>query len=174
MFKIIIYILNITTIFGISLQDAYNSAEPADGYDKYVMLDANIVYTGGLGLFEGNIKIDGNGAVIDLQSGGGIWVYGEAAYPCHVDIQECSVKNSDYFGISYAGTSTGSIINCNLIENDFGVKLFDSTHVVIKNCNFISNTTYGLGIYSEIPIAEISYCNAWNNGDADYMENCPN
>ena len=176
MVKIVLIIatnLFIGFIYGISLQETFDSAGPLNEYDKYLSLETDVIYTGGLGIFEGRVKIDGNGAMIDLQSGGGIWIYGEEAYPCHVEIEKCSIQNSEYFGISFAGTSTGSIINCNLIDNDFGVKLFDSTYVVIKNCNFVSNARYGLGIYSAIPIAEISYCNAWDNGEADYIENCP-
>ena len=43
----------------------------------------------------------------------------------------------------------------------------------IENSNFIENYTYGLGIYTENPICSISYCNSWNNGEYDFMENCP-
>ena len=54
-----------------------------------------------------------------------------------------------------------------------GIKLYDNSNVIISNTNFINNITYGLGIYTEEPICNISYCNSWNNGEYDFMENCP-
>ena len=171
------YILQILilvgSVYSITLQLAYDDATPYGDYDKYIQLNPDSIYYGGLGLYEGNILIDGSGSIIDLQGGGGIWIYGDDNYPCNLDIQYSSILNGGYYGISFGGEATGSVVNCNLVNNDMGIKLYDYSSVNIENCNFIDNTTYGLGIYTENPICTISYCNSWNNGEYDYMENCP-
>ena len=158
---------------GITLQSVFDVAEPANGYDKLVNLSQDETYTGGLGIFEGNVLIDGHGAIIDLQGGSGIWVYADENYPANLDIQYCNIINGAYYGVSYGGTSTGILTNCNFVRNDFGIKLYDFSDVEIKNCNLIENTVYGVGIYSELPVCEINYTNAWGNGEASWMENCP-
>ena len=169
----ILIIIMISFLFSVSLQEAYDNASPLYEYDKYVVLNPDSIYYGGLGLYEGNIMIDGQGAVINLEGGTGIWVYGSNEYPCNLDIKYSSIINGGYDGINYAGTSTGTIENCNFISNSIGVKLMDESHVDINNSNFVNNSTYGLAIVTEEPICNISYCNSWNNGEYDFMENCP-
>ena len=76
--------------------------------------------------------------------------------------------------MSYAGLATGTIRNCNFINNDMGIKLFDNADVEIINCNFVNNIVYGVGLYGhELIDTPISYSNGWGNGEEDYMENCP-
>ena len=169
----LLILILIGNLYAITLQEAFDNAPSYENYDKYVVLNSDSTYYGGLGLYEGNILIDGQGAVIDLQSQGGIWIYGDENYPCHLDIRYCSIVNGEYYGLSFGGLATGNIENCNFINNDMGIKLYDNSDVIINNSNFINNITYGLGIYTEDPVCNISYCNSWNNGEYDYMENCP-
>ena len=169
----ICYILLFSFSFSITLQEAYDLSDSYGNYDKYVILESNSTYTGGLGIYEGNVFIDCNGAIIDLELGNGIWVYADEYYPSHLDIENCVVTNSDYYGLSYGGTSTGSITNCNLINTNFGLKLFDETHVIVTNSIFSSNNTFGIGLYTELPNLEISYSLFWENVESDCMENCP-
>lgn len=157
---------------GETLFNAYQNAESLNGYDKYLILSSDNIYTGGLGIFDGSVFIEGNGAVIDLQSGGGIWVYGDTLSPVTFNIEKCTVINGAYYGINFAGYSTGAVLNCNLINCGMGFQAFDYSVVEVKNCNLVDNEIYGLAIYSTNPQIDISYCNAWNNGE-DYMENCP-
>ena len=168
---LLLLILSIT--YSATLQEAYDEATSLYGFDKYIILDSDSIYYGGLGLYEGNTFIDGRGAVIDLEFGGGIWIYADEDYPCSLEIRYCTIINGQYYGLSFGGTSIGSIENCNFINNDMGVKLYDQSNVNINNSNFINSITYGVGIYTEEPICNISYSNAWNNGEYDYMENCP-
>ena len=56
----------ISFLFSVSLQEAYDNASPLYEYDKYVVLNPDSIYYGGLGLYEGNVMIDGQGAVINL------------------------------------------------------------------------------------------------------------
>ena len=169
-----VYLLIILSLsFTMTLQQAYDEASSLYDYDKYIILESDSIYYGGLGLYEGNIFIDCKGAVIDLQSQGGIWAYGDENYPCNLDIQYCSIINGAYYGLSFGGSSTGNVKNCNLINNDMGIKLYDYSEINVSNTNFINNITYGVGIYTEHPICNISHCNSWGNGEYDFMENCP-
>ncbi len=161
-----------TVLSGETLQQVFQNSGPAFGYDRYVVLSPNTVYTGGAGIYEGSVFVEGNGAVIDLQDGVGIWVYAEEGFPASLTIYRCTIINGANYGLNFSGTSTGTISNCNLINNDMGIQFMDSSTVEVRNCNFVDNATYGLAIYSTNPAITISYCNAWNNGE-DYMENCP-
>ena len=159
-------------IFAITLQEAYNNSSSYEEYEKYVILDSNSIYTGGLGIFEGDIYINCNGSVIDLQEGNGIWIYADEIYPSSLEIENCTITNSLYYGVSYGGLSHGSIENCNLINTNFGVKLFDKSNVNIINSIFSSNNSVGVAIYTEEPTLHTSYSLFWGNAD-DCMENCP-
>ena len=169
----LISVVYISVAGGTTLQSIFDLSGAGNGYDKYVTLSSDEIYTGGLGIFDGNVLIDGHGAIIDLQGGSGIWVYADEYYPANLDIKFCTIINGAYYGVSYGGTSTGALTNCNFVHNDFGIKLYDFSEVEIKNCNLIENTVYGVGIYSEFPVCEINYTNAWGNGEAAWMENCP-
>ena len=166
------YFILINFSFSITLQEMYLNAQAENGYDRYIILDPTQVYTGGIGIFDENIFIEGNGSVIDLDNNLGIWAFSEEEISANIDISRCSIINGSEYALSYSGFSTGIILNCNLINSNFGIKLFDYANVVIKNSNLINNTTYGVGIYSTTPILTISYSNAWGNSQ-DYMENCP-
>ena len=169
-----IYIITLLSFcFSISLQEAFNQAGPNGNYEKYLVLEPNQIYTGGLGIYKGDIFIDCKGSIIDLQEQNGIWVYADEDYPATLDIQYCNIINGAYYGLSYSGISSGSITNCNFYNNNIGVKPFDYSEIHIENCNFVNNITYGLGIISEYPIVTINYSNSWGCENGDYWENCP-
>ena len=173
----LIFILLSSLAMCTSMQDVYNNATSQNGYDKYLILDSNTIYTGGLGIFEGDVFIKGNGATINLDDSGGLWAFADEEYPASLSVEYCSIINSSFdggFGMSYAGSATGTIRNCNFVNNDMGIKLFDNADVEIINCNFVNNIVYGVGLYGhELIDTPISYSNGWDNGEEDYMENCP-
>ncbi|MAX29682.1 MAG: hypothetical protein CMG14_01965 [Candidatus Marinimicrobia bacterium] len=168
---IIILFINLN-LFSYTLQEIYDDANSYEEYDKYLVLSQNNIYTGGLGLYDGNTYINCNGAIIDLQEGNGIWIYADENNAANLDIEECIITNSLYYGLSYSGESTGSINNCNLINTNFGVKLFDNSNLIINNSIFASNNSMGISIYTENPILNISYSLFWENED-NHLENCP-
>ncbi len=176
-FKIFILVLLSSFSICTTIQEVYNIAPSLNGYDKYLILDSNTTYTGGLGVFEGNVYIQGNGATIDLDDSGGLWAFADEEFPASLSIEYCSIINSSFdggFGMSYSGLATGTIRNCNFVNNHMGIKLFGNADVEIINCNFVNNLVYGVGLYGEDLInTPISYSNGWNNGEEDYMENCP-
>ena len=168
---IIVLFINIS-LFSYTLQEIYDDASSYEEYNKYLVLSQNNIYTGGLGLYEGNTYINCNGAIIDLQEGNGIWVYGDENNPANLDIEECIITNSLYYGLSYSGESTGNINSCNLINTNFGIKLFDNSNIIVNNSIFSSNNSMGISIYTENPNLNISYSLFWNNED-NHLENCP-
>ena len=170
--KFITILIFLAISYAITLQEAFDNASSYEGYDKYLVLESGNVYTGGLGIYEGDIYINCQGSVIDLEEGNGVWVYGDVEYPSSLHIEYCTITNGSYYGLSFGGMAVGNIINCNLINSGNGIKLFEFSNLIMKNCNLINNNNYGVGIYSTTPTLFITYSNAWENGN-DYMENCP-
>ena len=168
----IIFILSLNILFSTSLQQMYNSSYPYGDYERYIILNGNETYTGGIGVFEESTYIEGNGATIDLEFGLGIWVYSDSTSNVTLDINRCTIINGSEYALSYSGNSIGTVTNINLINSVNGIKLFESSNVIMKNCNLINNSNYGVGIYSTSPTLQVSYTNTWNNTN-DYMENCP-
>ena len=150
----------------------YDNAESGFGYDKYIQLESNQIYTGSIGIYEGSVFINGNGSIIDLENENGIWIYSDNYSTASLDIRYCSIINGAYHAISYSGNATGNIINCNFINNDYGIKVFDTCSLDITNCNFIDNNSLGLGMIGELTDIDLNYSNFWNNGE-NIQENCP-
>ena len=170
----IIVIFFITIVQAITLQSVYDAAGPGNGYDKYVVLEQDMIYTGEVGVYEGDVFIEGNGAIVDLNGGLGIWVYAEEAYPANLDIEFVTIINGGYNALTFNGSATGNISNCNFIQNGFGIQIMDSANITVKNCNFIENSQYGIAVRGTVASLEISYSNFWENeqGCGGYNENC--
>ena len=162
-----------SSVENITLQSVFDVAESKNEYDKYVVLEKDVTYIGGVGVYEGNVFIEGNGAIVDLQNGTGIWVYGDEIVPANVDMEYLTVFNAEWYGVFYGGMATGSITNCNFINNGYGVQLYDYAEIQIKNSNFVNNTIYGVALVNTTALCNINYCNAWGNGEAPWAENCP-
>ena len=114
----------ISILHGITLQSVFDAAGPGNGYDKYVVLEQEIIYTGEVGVYEGDVFIEGNGAIVDLNGGLGIWIYAEETLPANLDIEFVTIINGGYNGLTFNGTSTGNISNCNFIFNQYGILIF--------------------------------------------------
>ena len=172
--KSLISILYIPIVSGITLQSVFDAAGPGNGYDKYVVLEQDVIYTGEVGVYEGNVFIEGNGAIVDLNEGLGIWVYAEEEYPANLDIEYVTIIEGGYNGLTFNGTSTGSISNCNFIHNEFGIQIMDEVNISINNCNFVENSQYGIAVRGTTASFEISYSNCWENSIecGGYNENC--
>ena len=101
-------------LYPVSLQEMYDNAISELGYDKYIQLESNQIYTGSIGIYEGRVLIDGNGAIIDLQNENGIWVYSDDYSTASLDIRYCSIINGAYHALSYSGNAMGNIYSINL------------------------------------------------------------
>ena len=171
----LILMLHTSIALGVTLQSVFDTAEPGNGYDKYVILEEDMIYTGEVGVYEGNVFIEGNGAIVDLNEGLGIWVYAEEGYPANLDIEYVTIINGGYNGLTFNGTSTGNISNCNFISNLFGIQIMDDVNISVKNCNFIDNSEYGIAVRgTTATLDEINHSNFWENelGAGGYNENC--
>ena len=149
----LILILHTSISLGITLQSVFDAAGPENGYDKYVVLEHDMIYTGEVGVYEGDVFIEGNGAIVDLNEGLGIWVYAEEEYPANLDIEYLTIINGGYSGLAFNGFSTGNI----------------------SNCNFINNIQYGIAVRgTTATLDEINHSNFWENGlgCGGYNENC--
>ena len=166
----IIFLMSI--LYSTTLQEAFDDASSYGEYEKFLVLEPNTIYTGGIGIYEGDVYINCMESVIDLESGNGIWIYADAEYPSSLDIEHCTITNGLYYGLSFGGMSEGNVINCNFINTNFGLKLFDESDVFVTNSIFTNNNSMGIGIYTAIPILDANYLLFWNNED-DCLENCP-
>ena len=171
----IIAVFCVSLLQGITLQSVFDASGPGNGYDKYVILEQDMVYTGEVGVYEGNVFIEGNGAIVDLNEGVGIWVYAEEEYPASLEIEYVTIINGGYNGLTFNGSSTGNISNCNFIQNAFGIQIMDDVNISINNCNFVDNSQYGIAVRgTTATLDEINYSNFWENdlGCGGYNENC--
>jgi hypothetical protein len=171
--------LNLTTYLmfsfailnGESLYQVYQNAEPGNGYDKYMVLNPNIVYTGGFGSSVYSVYLEGNGAVIDLQEGTGIWMSGDENSSPSMLLKGCTIINGGYYGVNFSGYGNHEISDCNIVNDTWGIQVGEHTFTTIRNCNLVDNT-YGLAIIGLDAEVNIAYCNGWGN-DETYMSNCP-
>ncbi len=121
-----------------SLKAAFDEAGPAQGYDRYLELETGVTYTGGLwigptfnrvtGWFEGrgeDVRIVGNGAILDLQGGEICMAYCQN----RLDLDDCIILNGDVRFRGYRDSALilwprGSVTYCTLYgPHDYGVRL---------------------------------------------------
>jgi hypothetical protein len=121
-----------------SLKEMYDLAPPGPGYDKVIVLETGVTYTGGLwigkdfnriaGKFEGveeDVRIDGNGAILDLQGGELTLAYTTR----RLDIENCVIINGNIRFRGYEDIDTdlvpeGSVRYVTFYKpHDFGVRL---------------------------------------------------
>jgi hypothetical protein len=122
-----------------TLTEVYDRAEPDCGYDKYVVLETGVTYTGGLWIgatfnritaeFDDSgvdVCIVGNGAILDLQGTEICMAY------CNnrLDIEDCVIVNGDvrFRGYDADGVTLvpqGSVRYVTFYKpHDYGVRLF--------------------------------------------------
>tara|TARA_B100001964_G_scaffold229132_1_gene281071 strand:- start:406 stop:930 length:525 start_codon:yes stop_codon:yes gene_type:complete len=164
-------ILSLTFVHGESLYEVYQNAGPGNGYDKYMVLNPNVIYTGGFGTSVYSVLLEGNGAVIDLQGGTGIWMSGDESSSPPLVMTKCTIINGGYYGVNFSGYGNHEIIDCNFINDEWGIQVGEHSYTTIRNCNLIDNT-YGLAIIGLDAEVNLAYCNGWGNTET-YMSNCP-
>jgi hypothetical protein len=135
-----------------TLKTAYDLAGPAEGYDRYVVLETGQTYTGGLwiggtyeritGQFEPggeSVCIVGNGAVIDLQGQEICMAYCQK----RLDIADCVILNG---GIRFRGYSDGMVTRDPLgtvryvtfyKPHDYAVRLFSCGKDILIERNIV-------------------------------------
>jgi hypothetical protein len=125
---------------GITLQQAYQQAEGNAEYQKIVYLQTGVTYSGGLYLGKtydpltdsywgedpGDVRIEGNGAILDLQGAELVISYIDS----RLEVENLIVLNGNirYRGInndSYSAMPTGSVRYCTFYQpQDFAIRLY--------------------------------------------------
>ena len=124
-----------------TLKECFDRAGPAQGYDRYVVLETGVTYTGGLwigptfnrisGQFEGrgeSVRIVGNGAILDLEGGEITLAYCDE----RLDLDDCvivggNVRFRGYDGSQVSLRPTGSVRYVTFWRpHDYAVRLFHS------------------------------------------------
>lgn len=143
-----------------TLKEMYDTAPPGSGYDKLIELRTGVVYTGGLYIgktfnritaqFEGDEEIDvrivGNGAVLDLQ-GGEICI---SYCTNRLDIDNCVIINGN---IRYRGMEdgpieikpTGSVRYITFYKpHDYAIRIFGcGDNIVVERNIFVDTVETG-------------------------------
>lgn len=141
------------SLWSVSLQDAYRTASAGMGYSHLVQLSPGQVYTGGLllgkvldpirmeleGTDAGDVCIQGNGAVIDLQGE----QLGTLFNTDRLDISDAVIINGSvrFVGVdngTFQQEPTGSVTYCTFYQpQDFGVRLQGAGNAVNVQRNIV-------------------------------------
>ncbi|MBU1700977.1 MAG: hypothetical protein KJ970_20875 [Candidatus Eisenbacteria bacterium] len=176
-----------------TLQEAYETAGPASGYDKYIELESGRIYTGSLmigpslvpytGILAGgpgrDVRIIGNGAIIDLQGGQLCISYCEN----RLDIDDCVVINGS---IKFRGLTgivnilpTGSVRHVTMFKpHDYGIRLQRAgagitieRNLVVSAVDTGNDFIYTTGISMEWLPTGTNISTGWAAGWADIVDN---
>jgi len=154
-------------VLGTTLESAYTSASPLNGYDKYLELSGTMTYTGGLTIPAGDtVCIKGNGATIDLE-GSMIHVGGNTTL---LDIDHCVLVNggNPVYGPGQAAlnfvASRGSVTNNTIHANTVGIRVYLASPGVVSVKNNILSDNTQAGLICELGSeADVSYNDGWGN-----------
>ena len=162
--------LAFTGTAAVDIQNAYDACGPANGYDKYLVLNPANTYTGELEVDTGKDScIKGNGAVIHLDNSGKI---GAESGGTKLDIDHAVIHgNGSGYGVHVKTGAKANINFCTIDNLYFGVYVWDNSTVTVKNSIITNNFLYGVG-YEETTNVSITYVDAWNNGQGNYGEYC--
>lgn len=161
--------LVVPAALGKTLQSAYEEAGPGEGYDKLVVLDPNVAYSGGCGVLNGKKScFRGNGAVVDLNSG---MIFG-SEYGTELTVTGCCLIRGGV-GAVYAQNGAKATIDGNTIcKSGSGVRIWEYSTATIKN-NIIWGNEYGIAKHQSSGSLYISYNDVDNNSRGNYMYWCP-
>lgn len=154
-----------------SLQALYDTAQPQNGYDKYIELDPAIEYEGDLLINSPDkICLMGNGAKIF----GRPYLMSVSVVYAHLDILECTFIGGGY-GIyyvldSYGSISNNTIINCS--EQGIATIYFDEDRGLEIFNNIITGSNYGFLCIENHHPSYLGFNTIWDAGTYRYAEQC--
>ncbi len=153
---LILFVVASLNLHSLSLKEVYEAAPSAAGFDKYLELETGQIYTGGLlignifnpvtalleGSEEADVKIVGNGAILDLQ-GEQICI----SYCNNIlEIENCIIINGNirYRGINLSDDliePTGYVEYCTFYNtHDYGVRIYGAGGGIRLERNIFVNT----------------------------------
>jgi len=156
-----------------SLQQAYDQAGPGEGYDKLLILDPDVTYTGGCGILQGKKScIRGNGALIDLQNN---QIYcGQPG--TEIAISGCCIVNgpTTEAALTIQDGAVGTVDGNTFCKNYIAVKVWMDSRATIKNNIVFTNSSYGIAAHQDsYGLLTISYNDVDTNPGGNYMYYCP-
>lgn len=159
-----------------TLQSAYDEAGPAEGYDKFLVLDPEVTYTGGLGVLQGKKScIRGNGALCDLD-GGQIFV---SQPKTQFDITGCCLIDGGGLGAVYVADNANANIDGNTIcKSGIGIYVWENSAATVKNNIIFKNNKsggymYGIAKHEYTGTLNILYNDVDSHYGGNYMYFCP-
>ncbi|MEE8638806.1 MAG: right-handed parallel beta-helix repeat-containing protein [bacterium] len=159
-----------------TLQSAYDEAGPAEGYDKLLVLDSKVTYTGGLSVLQGKKScIRGNGALCDLD-GGQIFV---SQPRTQFDITGCCIIDGGAAGAIYvADDATANIDGNTICKSGVGLYIWAYSYATVKNNIIFKNnksggSMYGIAKHQYTGTLNILYNDTDSNYGGNYMYFCP-
>jgi parallel beta-helix repeat protein len=174
--RYLVLLLALALVVPKTFQSAYDEAGPGEGYDKLLVLDPEVTYTGGLDVLQGKKScIRGNGALCDLD-GGQIFVSQPGT---QFDITGCCIIDGGAYGAIYVADSATANIDGNTVcKSGVGLYLWAYSSATVKNNIIFKNNTSGGSMYG---IAKHQYTGALNilyndvdsNYGGNYMYFCP-
>lgn len=166
LFGISILIININ-LFSTTLEEIYNTSSPGLGYDKLLILEKGVVYTGGMYIYNENVGIRGNGAIIDLQ-GGYITVNGVSKF----EMDGCIITNGSY-ALAIQGEADVLIKNSTFYGNDIAINYMSTFGIIEVYNTIISHSSqYGFVMHEESH-SILHHNDVYANLQGDYMKWCP-
>lgn len=154
-------------VAAIPLQQAFDEASPGAGYDRWVYLDRETLYTGGLILSDGNYCLISSGAVVDLQ-GDRIVVDPSAT----LDVCGVVLANSDSAALKYNGAGHGWVDHVTFCGNYDGLYFWQNSVMKITSSIFSFSAHYGVYCHQTCE-RWMAFNDAWSNPAGDYKELCP-
>ncbi|NQS97957.1 MAG: hypothetical protein HQ591_05845 [candidate division Zixibacteria bacterium] len=169
LFTMAVVIIWAPIVVSTPLIDAYNAALPGAGYDKMVVLDPGVTYTGGLNIIEGNVCIISYGAEIDLQGGQIIIDPAAILDICGVVIDN-GVNNDQ--ALKYGTGGRGWVDHCTFYNNYNSVYFWDDADMVLTSNIFSYATHYGVYTHTDA-VRWMAFNDAYHNISGHYKEWCP-
>ncbi len=167
------FLLAVSAAYAVKLQDAYDKAGAGEGYDKLLVLDRKVTYTGGCGVLIGKKScIRGSGAVVNLD-GNSVQAGGTGT---QLEISGCCLVNAGYYGAVNVLDGGNALINGNTIckSNGLaGIRVWEYSTATLKNNIIWGNATYGVAKHEYTGTLSILYNDVDNNKGGNYMYFCP-
>lgn len=161
------------TVWAKSFQKAYDEAGPGEGYDKLLVLDAEVTYTGGCGVLQGKKScIRGNGALVDLD-GSQMYISQPGTEVLVTGCCFISGPNGDAAIAVQDGAK--AMIDGNTIckSGGDGIKVWTDSSATIKNNIIYGSTRYGITAHQTSYYNCTILYNDVDNTSGNYMYFCP-
>lgn len=150
-----------------TLQLAYDNAGAGGGYDKQVVLDAGQIYTGRLTVSSGDVYIEGNGAIIQLDQFSTISAVGSGT---SLTIKNCAIVGAS-FGLCVDQDAQVTVDHNVFYNNREAIHFYDTYEASVVSNNIFAGGDYGVRHDENTPVSILDNV-AWDNRVANYMEYC--